>query len=205
MRTRSSAILVALAVLISSSAARQAGAAETQKQPAKTAVAQPAATPADSAAAPQMTMKEAKQKLGIIVFPAKGQAPAQQEADELACLQWAADETGIGPGAPGTDPKAAGQKAAAQTNSATKGAAVAGAAKGAAVGSIFGSISGNAGRGAAYGAAGGALAGRKARKRAASQADAAAQMKAQADQQAKLDSIKKAMSLCLEARGYTIK
>src|SRR5262245_42938799 len=64
-------------------------------------------------AAPQMTMKEAKQKLGIVVFPAKEQTPEQQEADELACLQWAANEVGIHPNQPAPDAKAAGDQAKA--------------------------------------------------------------------------------------------
>jgi len=85
-------------------------------------------------AKPQMTMKEIKQKLGIIVFPAKGQTPEQQEADEWACLEWSMNQAGLGPDAGQQDPQAAGDAAKAQAKDATKGAAVAGAAKGAAAG-----------------------------------------------------------------------
>lgn len=169
-------------------------------EPAKQAAAAPAPAPA-----PAMTMKEAKQKLGIVVFPAKNQTPEQQEADELACLQWAANEMGIVPNAPAPDPKAAGAAAAAQTDEATKGAAVKGGAKGAAAGAIIGAIAGDAGTGAAIGAGAGAVAGKRARKGASAQADAATQEKLEAEQKAKVDGLRKAMGACLEPKGYTIK
>jgi hypothetical protein len=151
-----------------------------------------------------MTMKEAKQKLGIVVFPAKGQDAATQEADELACLQWSANEAGVTP-ADRKDPNAAAQAAGAKMDSAASGAAVKGAAKGAAAGAIIGSISGNAGEGAAYGAAGGAIAGRRAKKQATAQAQDQAAKKAEAENKAKLEAVKKGMAACLEAKGYTIK
>ena len=166
----------------------------------------PPPAPADSAkASPTMTMKEVKQKLGMIVYPAKGQTAGQQEADEESCLVWAADQTGLNPNAPAPDAKAAGKQAAAATDSATAGVAVKSAAKGAAAGAIFGAIVGDAGTGAALGAAGGAIGGRRARKQASKQAEAEAQKQAQAAQQAKMDTLKKAMSACLESKGYTIK
>lgn len=178
--------------------AQGAPAADAAKQTA------PAPAPAQQPA-PEMTMKEVKQKLGIVVFPAKSQTPEQQEAEELACLQWGADQMGIVPGAPAPDPKAAGQQAAAQTDSLARGAAVKGAAKGAAAGAIIGSISGNAAEGAAYGAAGGAVVGRRAKKGATAQADAAAQQQVQAEQKAKMDGLRKAMTACLESKDYTVK
>src|SRR5262245_33520769 len=129
-------------------------------------------TPPPAAPAPQMSMKEAMQKLGLVAFPAKGQTPEQQEADELACLEWSAEQAGVKPNSQ-KDVQAAGKQAAAHVDSVAKGAAVKGAAKGAAVGAIIGSISGDAGAGAAYGAAGGAVVGRRAKKQATAQAQAA--------------------------------
>src|SRR5262252_1229607 len=161
-------------------------------------------TPAPTHAQHQMTMKDVKQKLGMIVFPAKNQTPQQQEQEEYDCLKWAADETGVTANS-AKDPKAAGQAAAAQVDSAARGAAVKGAAKGAAVGALFGSISGNSGTGAAYGAAGGALAGRAAKRQAKADAAAHAEQKTAAENQAKLDAVKKAMGVCLESKGYTVK
>ena len=152
-----------------------------------------------------MTMKEAKERLGIIVFPAKGQDAKLQEAEEQECLLWAADQAGITSSTKAKDPNAAADAAAAKTDSATAGAGVKTAAKGAAVGAVIGSISGNAGAGAAYGAAGGALAGRSARKQATAQSAEKAKKQAEAENQAKKDAVKKGMTLCLESKGYTIK
>jgi hypothetical protein len=107
MRAKSSMFVALLALVVVASAAHRAGAEEPKPAPTPTAspaqpaptpsaapagapAAAPAAKPAAAPAAPQMTMKEAKQKLGIVVFPAKGQTPELQEAEETACLQWGA-------------------------------------------------------------------------------------------------------------------
>jgi hypothetical protein len=150
----------------------------------------------------QMTMKEVKEKLGMVVFPAKGQTPEQQEADELECLQWAVDQLNS---TQMKDPNAAGAAAKEQAKDATTGAAVKGAAKGAAAGALFGAIVGDAGTGAAVGAAGGAIAGRRAKKQAEAQAEAQAKAKADAENKAKLETVKKGMTACLEAKGYTVR
>jgi len=194
----------AVAALCWVAAERSAAQEAKTTAPAAAPAGTPHASTAPAAHQGGMTMKEAKQKLGIIVYPAKGQTPQQQESEELACLQWAAEETGVLNQAP-VDPKAAGQAAAAKTDSAAKGAAVKGAAKGAAAGAIIGSISGNAGEGAAYGAAGGALAGRSAKKKGTAQNAAAAEEKAKAENKAKKEKLKAAMGTCLEAKGYTVK
>jgi len=201
MKIRSFATLAAAGLIAFAVAALPAHAAD-EKKPATP----PAAAPADSAKTPPpMTMKEVKQKLGMIVYPAKGQTAGQQEADEESCLVWAADQTGLKPNTPAPDAKAAGKQAGAAVDSATAGVAVKTAAKGAAAGAIFGAIVGDAGTGAALGAASGAMGGRRARKQASKQAEAQAEQQVLADQQAKMDTLKKAMSACLEARGYTIK
>ena len=195
--------LGAAAMLLLASPALADEAAKTKATPAPSTTAA-TTTGTATTAPPQMTMKEAKQKLGIIVFPAKGQTAQQQEADEYECLVWGADQAGV-TGKSMKDPKAAGQAAAAHVDTAATGAAVKGAAKGAAVGAIFGSISGNAGSGAAYGAAGGALAGRAAKREAKANAAAQAEQKAAAENKAKIDAVKKGMSVCLESKGYTVK
>jgi hypothetical protein len=200
-RSTASACVVLLGAVAALSLAVPASGDEAAKtKPAPTS----SATTTPSTAQHQMTMKEAKQKLGIIVFPAKGQAAAQQEAEEFECLKWGAEQAGVTSNS-AKDPKAAGDAAAAKMDSAATGAAVKGAAKGAAVGANFGSISGNAGTGAAYGAAGGALAGRAAKRDAKAQAAAQAEQKAAAENKAKLDAVKKGMTVCLESKGYTIK
>ncbi|MBE0703288.1 MAG: hypothetical protein IH582_08980, partial [Afipia sp.] len=65
------------------------------------AAQQPAAPPAT---APGKTMS---QSLGLAVFPAKGQAAAQQSTDESYCYNWAKQQTGYDPVAPPPPPAAA--------------------------------------------------------------------------------------------------
>ncbi|HWC75288.1 MAG TPA: hypothetical protein VG454_15240, partial [Gemmatimonadales bacterium] len=62
-----------------------------------------------------------------------------------------------------------------------------------------------AGTGAAIGAASGAVAGRRARKRAAAQAEQAGANQAVAQANDKILQFKKAMTACLEGKGYTVK
>jgi hypothetical protein len=150
-----------------------------------------------------MTMKDVKLKLGIVVFPAKGQTPEQQEQDEYDCLKWAVEQAGFSTNGL-KDPNAAGQAAKAQAQEATTGAAVKGAAKGAAVGALFGSIYGNSGEGAAVGAIAGGLSGRRAKKQAEAQAQAQAKAQVDAENKAKLEAVKKGMTACLESKGYTV-
>jgi hypothetical protein len=205
MRTRT--VLFLGAAMIGSCLAFAGGVkADDAAKPKTTTPATAADTAHAATTAPKpMTMKEVKQKLGIVVFPAKGQTAAKQDSDETDCVLWAADQAGVKPGDKPKDAKAAGDTAAAQMSEAATGAAVKGAAKGAAVGAVIGSISGNAGEGAAYGAAGGAIAGRRAKKGAEQQAGAQAEAKVNAENQAKLDAVKKGMTVCLESKGYTVK
>jgi hypothetical protein len=150
--------------------------------------------------------------MNVYVFPAKGQAPEIQSQDEVACYEWAVQNTG-------TDPfdlsKQAAQQAqqseqakqqAAQTGS---GAGAGGAVRGAAAGALIGEIaSDDAGKGAAYGAAAGLIAGRRRGRRAQEQAVAAAEQQgeqAQAATAEQLNNFKKAFSVCLEAKDYMVK
>ena len=160
---------------------------------------------AQSAAPPAPPPSQAPsfQQIGLLVYPAKGQSPEQQKADETACAQWAVSQTGIQPGTSGVDPKAAGEAAQQQAASATTGAAVGGAARGAAGGAIIGAISGDAGEGAAIGAVAGAIGGRRAKRQAEASAKQQGEQHANAQNQAMLDHYKKAAATCMQGRGYT--
>jgi uncharacterized membrane protein len=140
----------------------------------------------------------------MIIYPAKGQAPEQQAADEASCTTWAESQTGLvlSGGKVNVDSaaKASQQKAA----EATTGAAVVGAAKGAAGGAAIGAIAGDAGTGAAIGAVAGALGGRRAKKQAEAQAAQQGAQQAQAQAKAMTDQFKKAAAVCLQGRGYTV-
>jgi hypothetical protein len=146
------------------------------------------------------------QKLGVFVYPAKGQHPEQQQKDETECYTWARSQTGIDPTGPATAPAAV-QKA----ENPAKGARVAGAARGAARGAVIGEVADNdAGGGAAIGATVGTMRGgaqkRRGRRAAAEQtkqAEVQAQQQAAATDTQKMDTFKKAYSTCVQGRGYT--
>ena len=146
----------------------------------------------------KMTYNQISQSLKLFVYPSKGQSKDKQKADEYECYKWAMEQSGI-------DPMNMPKTEAAPKQEGPTGAGVSGAAKGAAVGAALGSINSNAGEGAAAGAIVGGLAGRRKGKQAQAQQNQQAQATATATDQAKIDSFKKAFSVCIEGKGYTIK
>jgi hypothetical protein len=161
---------------------------------AATAAAQvtPAA-PAQQPAGAKPTLKS----IGMIIYPAKGQTPQQQAADEAACVTWAENQTGLvlSGGKVNVDSaaRAAQQKTAGQQgprSSAQPGC---------------GGWGGHQPQGDAAGAAGtvagavsGRQAGRKPRRRPPRRARQAQRLQAATDQ------FKKAAAACLQGRGYTV-
>lgn len=157
------------------------------------------------APAPPPAAKPTLAQLGLFIYPAKGQTPDQQKADETACYGWAETQTGLTASTGTVNTEAAAQAAKQQAAQQTQGAAVKGAAKGALAGVAIGAIAGDSGQGAAIGAVAGAMGGRRAKKQAEAQAaQAGAQQATQANQQA-IETFKKAAGACLEGRGYTVK
>lgn len=146
----------------------------------------------------KITYNQISHAMGLYVFPAKGQSQSQQKKDEFECYNWAVAQSGI-------DPLNLPKVEAAPVQSGPTGAAVGGAAKGAAAGAAIGAITGDAGEGAAVGAVVGGLAGRRQGQAAQANANATAQKNAAAEEQAMKDSYKKAFSVCLEGKGYTLK
>jgi Glycine zipper len=144
-------------------------------------------------------------KLGLYVYPTKGQTKDQQIVDEQACYAWAQQQTGIDPTKITVNSDSAAKAAKAKTDSAAAGAGVGGAARGAAGGAAVGAIAGDAGTGAGVGAVTGAAAGRHKKKEAEKQAEQQASTQAQAQATQMIDTFKKAMSACLEGKGYTAK
>jgi len=126
------------------------------------------------------------------VYPAKGQAPEQQQADEVECSAWAAKNSGYDPAHP---PVAT---AAQPAPVAGSGARVRGAAAGATVGAIGGNDVGNA---AAKGAVAGGIVRRNRSRAAASQANQQAAEAQKAGQAAYAN----ARAACLEGRGYSVR
>ena len=134
-----------------------------------------------------------------IVYPAKGQTPEQQQKDTTECNGWAKQTTGI-------DPVVLAQQATSQpAPAAPQGERVRGAAGGAAAGAIIGEIADDdAGKGAAVGAVVGTMAGGAKQRRKAGAQQQQQQQVQQQTQQA-LSTYNRAVSACLEGRGYTLK
>jgi hypothetical protein len=141
----------------------------------------------------------------IVVYPAHGQSPEQLERDRYECHVWAVQQTGFDPSAPGVP---AGQRVVVQpANPPGTGTAI-GAITGAILGAAIGGPR-NAGFGAVFGGVTGAAIG------SASDANAQAQAnyeQARLDQRyaqsaaagaAAADAYRRAISACLDARGYT--
>lgn len=159
--------------------------------------AQQAAPPAlpDTA---KMTYNQISQSMKLYVYPSKGQSKQQQKVDEFECYKWAVEQSGI-------DPLNLPKVEAPPPQTGPTGGAVKGAAKGAAAGAAIGAITGDAGQGAAVGAVAGGLAGRRQGKQQQAQQNQQAQANAAAAEKEMTDSFKKAFSVCIEGKGYTIK
>ena len=129
----------------------------------------------------------------MMVYPAKGQTPEQQNKDEYACHQWAMQQSNFDPSQTQQNP--------AQPSGPKDRRAAKGALGGAVVGGVVGSTQGNWGKGAAIGggvgAAGGAISKRRQTKKVEDQAQQA--------QNEKLQQYSRAKAACLEGKGYTVK
>lgn len=136
--------------------------------------------------------------LGIYVFPSNDQDQATQEADEMACFNWAKEQTGYDPINP---TKYVGK----EVDKSLDGSAVKGSAKGAAGGAAIGAIAGDTGKGAAIGAVVGGVRGKKAKKAREQQQQQANDNAASAASTEAANDYKKAFSACMEGKGYTVK
>lgn len=147
------------------------------------------------------------------VFPAKSQAPEQQQKDENDCSAWATKESGFDPAKPPAPPA---KPTTAPPPAPPPGTTGKSAVKGAAAGYIIGDLANDeGGEGAAIGAVVGAASSRR-KQKGAQQASQQQQQsvdqqyqqamsKYQADVKAKQDEYLKARAACLEAKGYTVK
>jgi hypothetical protein len=137
-----------------------------------------------------MTSSALAQTPGIYVYPAKGQSQAQQDKDKSECHTWAVSQSGFDPGNTQTTAPVQQQKHQVAR----------GAAGGAALGAVGGAITGNPGTGAAAGAAMGGLAGGLRRRSDRRQQQANANAQVSSGQQA----YNRALTACLQGRGYTV-
>lgn len=135
----------------------------------------------------------------MFIYPAKGQDQAQQDKDRYECHSWAVQQTGFDP----SKPQSANARPSQQNQSSQPPPVLQGAARGAALGAVGGAITGNAGKGAAAGAAmGGMVGGFRRRDERIRQADV--RTDAAAATNPGRPAYMRAMSACLQGRGYTV-
>ena len=150
--------------------------------------------------------------LNVYVFPSQGQDSSQQSKDESACYQWAVTNSGVDPFAQQKQAQSDDEVTTAQMQAAEgigTGAGAAGAVRGTAAGALIGGIAGNdVGHSAGVGAAVGLVHNRRrarAEQRVAEASVASSGAAKSAGTAENLDNFKKAYSVCLEGKNYTVK
>lgn len=149
----------------------------------------------------------------LYIYPKNGQSEELQRRDRYECHVWAADQTGFDPSTYEAPQPVRHPPVTRHPDDRFGSDPVTGAAGGAAIGAVGGAIGGDAGKGAAIGAGVGALLGAfHTLERESNRKDYERQKKEakqQAEQQAATEKLRKdynrAISACLEARGYTVK
>jgi hypothetical protein len=139
----------------------------------------------------------------LAIFPARGQSPDQQRADESAAYDWATKQTGWDPYQAKALLDQQGH-AAADAGAAARGGAIKGAAGGALAGVAIGAIAGDAGKGAAIGATSLGLTGGMRSRRAVKAASGNAQSAVAAYQQ-QFGVWTRNYMAAMEAKGYTVR
>lgn len=139
----------------------------------------------------------------LAIFPAKGQSPEQQKADESAAYDWATQQTRWDPYQARTalDQQTS---AAASSAGASRGGALKGGAGGALAGAAIGAIAGDAGKGAAIGATSLGLTG-GVRSRRAMKAAGGTSNAAMAAYQQQFAIWNRNFMAAMEAKGYTVR
>jgi Glycine-zipper domain len=139
----------------------------------------------------------------LMIYPAKGQSPEQQNRDQYECHRWAVQQTGFDPSNPSSASTASGsdRRATPLLGRGSQPNAVRGGARGAALGAVGGAIAGDAGKGAAAGAAVGGLGGAIRRRDQANNQTTSANSAAMS----KVNAYNRAMAACMSGRGYSVK
>jgi hypothetical protein len=142
----------------------------------------------------------------IYVYPTKGQTDSQLDRDRYECHSWAFKQTGYDPSAPHLAPH---QQVQVVAMPADHQGAVGGAMTGAVIGASV-SRPYDAARGAIVGAVAGAVLGAasdsaRARELAGNQRPTPTEQAEQARLEKQAYDYRRAISACLEGRGYTVK
>lgn len=143
---------------------------------------------------------------GMYVFPRNGQTMEQQSSDTGNCRQWAMRETGVDPAyVQGQLAMMQNQMGGQNPDMPVVRSGLRNAGMGAMLGGIHNNMDPGAGRGATMGVAYGAVKGVEQRREMQKQAEAQ-QAQAQMQRvQASADSYARAYSVCMDAKGYSVK
>ena len=136
----------------------------------------------------------------VYFYPTKGQSTEQQDRDRYECYNWAVKQTGFDPGRSLPPQERVTVVPSRAPGEATVGAAIAGAVIGAIV-----SGPRNAGSGAIVGAAAGGLLGAAAESSQQQQVEQFQTRRGDQRQRREAGEYRRAMSACLEGRGYSVK
>lgn len=158
--------------------------------------------------APVRTAVPAPEPPRIYFYPTQGQTVAQQDRDRYECYNWAVKQTGFDPGRRGLPAQ---QRVAVVPSPAPGTTTVAGAVTGAVIGAVVANP-GNAAGGALVGAAAGGLLGSAAEASQTQEAErlerrieARDARRGEGRYQSEAAEYRRAMSACLEGRGYSVK
>ena len=138
----------------------------------------------------------------VYAYPLHGQPAEQQDRDHYECSIWATQQTGFDPSAPGVPPQQQVHVVSGPApGSGTAAGAITGAILGAAIGGPY-HAAGPALAGAVVGGAIGTAAEQNARQ---TQTYTVTDQRALAQVQQKAGNYRRALSACLDARGYSVK
>lgn len=153
---------------------------------------------------PRDGVSEARPVMRLYVYPSQGQSVEKQDRDRYECHRWAVSQTGFDPSEARDD---FGQVVLVPVPPAGM-ETVRGTLVGAALGAGLGAVSGHAGQGAAIGAGVGAIAGaatEAARQQALEDSEARESAARRAEALEDRSLYNRALSACLEGRGYTVR
>lgn len=136
----------------------------------------------------------------VYFYPTRGQSPEQQDRDRYECYNWAVKQTGFDPTRSLPPQERITVVPARAPGETTVGAAIAGAVIGAMVSSPR-----NAGGGALVGAAAGGLLGAAAESNQQQQVERIETRRGDNRYRRETAEYRRAMSACLEGRGYSVK
>lgn len=136
----------------------------------------------------------------VYFYPTQGQGPEQQDRDRYECYTWAVKQTGFDPGRRLPPQERVAVVPARAPGETTVGGAIVGALIGAAV-----SSPGHAGGGAIVGAAAGGLLGAAAETSQTQEVRRVESSRGGSRYRREAAEYRRAMSACLEGRGYSVK